>query len=79
MHNFFKGKEWKNAVTVRRSLPENLHQNGSTNTVTKVVESIKITEVGKDTFFIVDMGQNFAGVTHKVKKTKPVQSKPSLW
>ncbi|WP_423146158.1 family 78 glycoside hydrolase catalytic domain [Rubrolithibacter danxiaensis] len=44
--------------------------------VTKVLKPVEITEVGKDTF-IVDMGQNFAGVA-RIKVKGPTGSKITL-
>ncbi|MES1223915.1 MAG: family 78 glycoside hydrolase catalytic domain, partial [Bacteroidota bacterium] len=58
---------WKNAVVENGPDGELSAQMLPAIRVTKIVKPIKITEVSKDTF-IVDMGQNFAGVARiKVK------------
>lgn len=56
-----KKGEWKNAVIVQGPSGELVPQMQPPVRITKVVKPVAITEVGMDTF-IVDMGQNFAGV-----------------
>ncbi|PWT96437.1 MAG: alpha-L-rhamnosidase [Bacteroidetes bacterium] len=53
--------EWKNAVVADGPSGELTPQMQPPVRVTKIVRPVKITEVGKDTF-LVDFGQNFAGV-----------------
>ncbi|MEP7230292.1 MAG: family 78 glycoside hydrolase catalytic domain [Ginsengibacter sp.] len=58
---------WKNAVVVDGPSGIMTAQMQPPIRITKIVKPIKITEAGKDTF-IVDMGQNFAGVAQiKIK------------
>ncbi len=56
-----KGNGWKNAVVVEGPTGVLTPQMQPPVRITKVLKPLSITEVGKDTF-IVDMGQNFAGV-----------------
>ncbi len=58
---------WKNAVLVDGPSGIMTAQMQPPIKITKIVKSVKISEAGKDTF-IVDMGQNFAGVAQiKIK------------
>ena len=58
---------WKNAVIVDGPSGVMTSQMQPPIRITKIVKPVKIMEVGKDTF-IVDMGQNFAGVAQiKIK------------
>ncbi|MEO8569105.1 MAG: family 78 glycoside hydrolase catalytic domain [Ginsengibacter sp.] len=58
---------WKNAVVVDGPSGILTSQMQPPIRITKIVKPVKITEAGKDTF-IVDMGQNFAGVAQiKIK------------
>jgi len=67
---------WKNAVIESGPDGELSVQMLPAIRITKVVRPIKITEVKPDTF-IVDMGQNFAGVA-KIKVKGPVGTKVHL-
>jgi len=59
--------EWKNAVVVQGAAGELTVQMQPAIKITRVIKPVNITEVRPDTF-IVDMGQNFAGVARiKVK------------
>lgn len=61
---------WKNAVLTAGPSGMVRAQMAPPIRITKIVQPVKIYEQGKDTF-IVDMGQNFAGVARiKVKGTK---------
>ena len=61
------GKGWKNAAIVEGPSGELTPQMQPPIRITKVLQPVQITESGNDTF-IVDMGQNFAGVARiKVK------------
>lgn len=62
-----KSADWKNASTVEGPAGELTVQMQPPIRITKKVKPVSIVEQGKDTF-IVDMGQNFAGVAQiKVK------------
>ncbi len=64
---FSTNNGWKNAMVVEGPSGMLSAQMQPPIRITRIVKPIKITEVGKDTF-IVDMGQNFAGVARiKVK------------
>lgn len=69
-------KAWKRAVIVEGPSGELTPQMQPPIRVTKVIKPVKITEVGKDTF-IVDMGQNFAGVA-RIRVKGRAGSKVSL-
>ncbi len=58
---FLKNDSWKNAVITEGPSGELTPQMQPPVRITKVINPVRITEVGKDTF-LVDMGQNFAGV-----------------
>jgi alpha-L-rhamnosidase len=59
--------DWKNAVTVQGPSGKLTPQMQPPIRITSIIKPVTITEIGKDTF-IVDMGQNFAGVARiKVK------------
>lgn len=62
-----KNAGWKNAVIVEGPSGNLTPQMQPPIRITGIIKPVKITETGKDTF-IVDMGQNFAGVARiKVK------------
>ncbi len=67
---------WKQAVEVKGPTGDLSSQMQPPIRVTKVLKPVKITEVGKDTF-IVDMGQNFAGVAG-IKVKGPAGTKVTL-
>ena len=70
---------WKNAVTVAGPSGALTPQMQPPIRITKVVKPVRITETGKDTF-IVDMGQNFAGVaTHPCKSSCRDRDFTALW
>jgi alpha-L-rhamnosidase len=65
--SFSSADGWKNAALTDGPSGMLTAQMQPPIRITKVIKPVKITEAGKDTF-IVDMGQNFAGVTRiKVK------------
>jgi len=67
---------WKNAVITAGPAGELTAQALPPIKVTKVVKAVKITEPRPDTF-IVDMGQNFAGVAH-IKVQGPAGTKITI-
>lgn len=67
--SFDESANWKNAVLASAPSGPLMSQQQPPIRVTKVVKPVSIKETGKDTF-IVDMGQNFAGVARiRVKGT----------
>lgn len=71
-----KNNDWRNAVLVRGPSGELGPQMQPPIRITKLIKPVKIIEAGKDTF-IVDMGQNFAGVA-RVRVKGPSGLKLSL-
>jgi alpha-L-rhamnosidase len=69
-------KDWKNAVTVQGPAGALSVQMQPPIRITKIIKPIGIKEQGKDTF-IVDMGQNFAGVA-RIKLRGPAVKKITL-
>lgn len=67
---------WKNAAIVDGSSGELTAQMQPPIRITKVIQPVSITETGKDTF-IVDMGQNFAGVA-RIKLNASAGTKISM-
>ena len=67
---------WKNAVIVNGPSGMLTAQMQPAIKITKVIKPVKITELSKDTF-IVDMGQNFAGVA-RIKVKGPAGTKITL-
>ena len=74
--SFHAGESWKNAVVTAGPGGRLTAQMQPPIRVTKVLRPVRITEPGKDTF-LVDMGQNFAGVA-RLKVRGPAGTKISL-
>jgi alpha-L-rhamnosidase len=73
--NFVKSN-WKNAVLVSGPAGELTRQMQPPIRITRIVKPVSISEIGKDTF-LVNMGQNFAGVA-RIKVKGPAGTKITL-